>query len=370
MTAYGTVSSAVAAVKAGAYDYITKPLDLDDLQSRVRRALETRRLRGEVSRLRQSLHERYSARAMIARSAVMREIIARVEALAATNATVLILGESGTGKELVARALHVEGARAEQPFVAANCGAFAETLLDSELFGHERGAFTGATQQHKGAFERADGGTLFLDEVGDAPPAVQVKLLRVLEEREFFRVGGQTSIRVDVRVISASNRSLDDLVRSGRFREDLLYRIKVVTLALPPLRERREDIRPLADTFLAAACREHGRQISEIEPGFYEKLEAHDWPGNVRELRNAVESAVIMAPGGALRGADLHLGSPRQEPGEEIPLPDGMTLAEIEKAVLEKTLRTFQGNRTLTATKLGLSRRTVQRKIQEYGLPF
>ena len=370
MTAYGTVSSAVEALKSGAYDYITKPLDLDDLQSKISRAVETHRLRGEVSRLREAVHERYTARTMVAKSPAMRDIVARVEVLAGTNATVLILGESGTGKELVARALHVDGERANGPFVAVNCGAFAETLLDSELFGHEKGAFTGATQQRKGAFERADGGTLFLDEIGDAPPSVQIKLLRVLEEREFFRIGGQESIRVDVRLISASNQDLDAKVEAGAFREDLLYRLKVVTLGMPPLRTRPEDVRPLADRFISTACREHGREITAVDPEYYTRLESHDWPGNVRQLRNAVESSVVLSRSATLRVTDLDLQAARPPANGEIAIPDGMSLAELEKAILAQTLRRFRGNRTLTADALGISRRTIQRKIQDYELPF
>ena len=375
MTAYGSVDSAVGALKAGAYDYITKPLDLDDLQIKLNRAVETRRLRAEVDRLRQSVQERYGLHAMVAASPAMREVIRQVRTLADTTATVLVQGESGTGKELVARALHAEGRRARAPFVAVNCGAMAESLLESELFGHEKGAFTGAVGRHKGAFERADGGTLFLDEVGDAPPAVQVKLLRVLEDREIVRVGGSEPFKVDVRLISASNKDLEALVESGKFREDLFYRIKVVTVQLPPLRERRDDVRPLADRFIAAACRDHGRTISTVLPGFYEALEQYDWPGNARQLRNVIESAVIMATRAALGPEDLVLKAGRPAAaGAAAPnglaLADTMTFAEMEKQILVEMLKRYEGNRTLVADKLGISRRTIQRKVQEYGLPY
>jgi transcriptional regulator with PAS, ATPase and Fis domain len=300
----------------------------------------------------------------------MREVLRQVEALANTNATVLIQGESGTGKELVARALHVDGRRAAGPFVAVNCGAFTETLLESQLFGHEKGSFTGATRQHKGAFERADGGTLFLDEVGDAPPPVQVKLLRVLEDREVTRIGGQVPIRVDVRILSASNRELGDLVADGTFREDLFYRLKVVTLQIPPLRERRADIRPLVDRFIAETSEEHARTVTSVEPGYYERLEDFHWPGNVRQLRNVVESSVVMSSEPVLRASSIQLHDGRGAGGTGFTIPEGMTFAEIEKQVLTQVLRRYDGNRTLTAEQLGLSRRTIQRKIQEYGLPF
>jgi len=371
ITAYGSVDTAVRALKSGAYDYISKPLDLDDLASKIGRAIETGRLRRQVAELREAMRDKYTASAMVARSPAMQDVLRQIEALAATNATVFIYGESGTGKELVARALHVDGIRAGRPFVAVNCGAFAESLLESELFGHEKGSFTGALRQHKGAFERADGGTLFLDEIGDAPKSVQVKLLRVLEEREIVRVGGQETVKVDVRLISASNRDLDEMVKAGNFREDLLYRLKVVALGVPPLRERREDIRPLADRFIAAACEEHGRHIEKVLPSFYEKLEAFKWPGNVRQLRNVVEAAVIMARDSTLDAAAAKMGTPEPGPAEQpFSAPSSMTFAEMEREILSQTLRRLQGNRTLTAETLGLSRRTIQRKIREYGLPY
>ncbi|MDD5677909.1 MAG: sigma-54 dependent transcriptional regulator [Kiritimatiellae bacterium] len=366
MTAYGTVASAVSALKAGAYDYILKPLNLTDIQSKVAHAIENRRLRSQVSSLKKALY----GRTIIAVSPGMVELLRQVKTVAATQATVLILGESGVGKELIARALHDGSARADGPFVAVNCGAFSESLLESELFGHEKGAFTGAINRHEGAFERARGGTLFLDEIGIAPPAVQTRLLRVLEEREIMRVGGTQMIPTDVRVISASNRNLDDLVAERIFRHDLLYRLQVVTLSVPPLRERQEDIRPLADFFIADACNLHGRHIDQIEDGFYKVLERHPWSGNVRELKNAVESAVIMATASRLTAASLNL----EQPGERAPagiviLPQ-TTLAEIERQALLQSLERHTGSRNLAAEELGLSTRTIQRKIKEYDLPF
>jgi DNA-binding NtrC family response regulator len=370
MTAYGSVPSSVKALKAGAYDYITKPLDLDDLQSKIARAVETNNLRREVSTLQQSIHGHYSATSIIAKSPGMQEIIRQIGALADTNATVLISGESGTGKELVARALHVDGKRSSGPFIAVNCGAFTESLLESQLFGHEKGAFTGATSQHKGAFERADGGTLFLDEIGDAPKPVQIKLLRVLEEKEILRIGGHTPFHVDVRLISASNKDLDGLVESGEFREDLLYRLKVVTLNIPPLRQRREDIKPLADRFIAAACEEHGRYVSSVDPGFYEKLETYNWPGNVRQLQNVIESSVIMMKEPVLRVPLIGIDMEKKAQETTFMVPEGMSLSDLEKEILSQLLSRYEGNRTLTADKLGISRRTIQRKIKEHNLPF
>lgn len=370
MTAYGTVSSSVNALKAGAYDYILKPLDLDELQTKVARAIETSKLRSEVTDLKATLHNRYSLRSMVATSKPMAEIIKQIEAAANSNATVLILGESGTGKELVARALHAESPRQHGPFVAVNCGAFSESLLSSELFGHEKGAFTGATNQHTGAFERASGGTLFLDEIGVAPIAVQIKLLRVLEEKEVTRVGGREPIRIDTRIISATNMDLDDLVKENKFRHDLLYRLKVVTIKLPPLRERLDDIRPMADRFMTAACEEHGRHIEAIDPDCYAILEKYRWPGNVRQLRNVIESAVVMASSHILKPEDIKLEDTDKNTEPEFLAPAGMPLAEIEKHAILASLRRNKGNQSLAAEELGVSQRTIQRKIKEYEFPF
>ncbi|MEI6210211.1 MAG: sigma-54 dependent transcriptional regulator [bacterium] len=373
MTAYGSVDSSVKAMRTGAYDYITKPLDLDDLQAKLRRASETSRLRRQVDQLSASVRSRFTATSMVAESPAMQNVMRQIESLADTTATVLIQGESGTGKELVAKALHVDSRRASGPFVAVNCGAFAESLLESELFGHEKGSFTGAQAQHKGAFERADGGTLFLDEIGDAPASVQVKLLRAIEEREIRRIGGQQPFQVSVRLVSATNKDLPELAAEHKFREDLLYRINVVTITLPPLRRRHEDIRPLAERFLAKAIAEHRRAITRVEPDFYARLHTYDWPGNIRQLRNVLESAVLLTPGDTLGASVLNLpggGTGRPGSGQAFDVPDNLTLSEIEKLVLEQSLLRCQGNRTLTAEKLGLSRRTIQRKIKEHALPF
>lgn len=370
MTAYGTVSTAVEALKLGAYDYITKPLDLDDIQSKVIKAAEIRQLRRKVEDLQTAVKNKYSTRSIVCKDKSMLRLIEEVHTLADADATVLIQGESGTGKELIARALHVDGKRSEGAFVAVNCGAFSESLLESELFGHEKGSFTGASSQRKGAFERADGGTLFLDEIGDAPMSVQVKLLRVLEEREFMRVGGEKLIKTDVRVVSASNKMIDDLVEDGSFREDLMYRLKVVTLSIPPLRERRADILALADYFVNEVSREHGRTVSSVDKDVYDLLEGYDWPGNVRELRNVIESSVIMMSGKVLSRSDIRLDLTVAHGADDFQVPDNMSMADIEKEILLQLLDRNKGNKTIVADKLGISRRTIQRKIKELDLPY
>lgn len=366
MTAYGTVSAAVAALKAGAYDYVLKPLDLDDIQAKTARAVETRLLRSQVSELKAELREQYPVR-IIAKSGRMLQLLRQVKSVAGTNATVLIQGESGTGKELIARAIHMASTRADSVFAAVNCGALSESLLESELFGHEKGSFTGAVSNHRGAFERAEGGTLFLDEIGIASAPVQTRLLRVIEEREILRVGGSRVMPVDVRIISATNSDLEDLVAEGKFRRDLLYRLLVVTLNIPPLRERKEDIRPLANHFLATACSNHGRHIESVDPGYYEKLNRHDWPGNVRELANVIESSVIMAETPSLSSADLTLGGRADALLAEA---SELKLAEIEKRAILDALTHHRGSRTLAAEELGVSTRTIQRKVKEYNLPY
>jgi len=370
MTAHGSIPTAVHALKSGAHDYILKPLDLEGLQSKIARAVETGRLRKEVRSLKDAVSDRYSARSMIAGAASMKDVLNRIASVASTDATVLVLGESGTGKELVARALHADGTRVTGPFVAVSCGAIAESLLEAELFGHEKGSFTGANETRKGAFERADGGTLFLDEVGIAPLSVQARLLRVLEEREVTRVGGQGVRRVDVRVVAASNRDLHELVQAGDFRHDLLYRLEVVTIELPPLRERREDIRPLIERFVAVACESHSRHIDNVANEFVELLEQYDWPGNIRELRNAVESAVIMTPSPSLDASDVKIG--RRDDAGRGGVQEGVpaSLAAIEKQAILRALQRRDGNRTLAAAELDVSVRTVQRKIKDYELPF
>ncbi len=379
MTAYSSVESGVRAMREGAYDYITKPLDIDDIQSKLRRAYETSLLRKKVDTLSRSIKERYATSAIIAESPGMKNVLTKIEALADTSATVLVRGESGTGKELVARALHVDSIRSDGPFIAVNCGAFAETLLESELFGHEKGAFTGATGTHKGAFERAHGGTLFLDEIGDAPQSVQVKLLRALELKEVRRVGGRETFNVNVRLVSATNKDLETMVEEESFREDLIYRLNVVTLEIPPLRDRIADIRLMTDRFIASAVADNNIQVNQVDPSFYERLEEYSWPGNVRQLKNIVESAVLLSPGGILNEESINLPhtiirnrnkGAANNTGAETEAFDKMTLDEIERQVLEYRLKKNNGNRTITAEQLGISRRTIQRKIKEHELPY
>ena len=372
MTAYGTVETAIRALKSGAYDYLVKPLDLDELHSKIGRALETHALRREVGELQEVLANRFSLKQMVSESAAMQGVIRQIKSVADTNATVLILGESGTVTELVARGLHGESKGSHGPFVAVNCGAFTETLLESALFGHEKGSFTGAVSRRLGAFERANGGTLFLDEVAIAPKSVQMRLLRALEEKEILRVGGEEPIRVDPRIVAASNRELDALVEEGLFLPDLLFRLQVVTIRVPPLRDRTADIRPLVDRFVVMACEEHGRVIEHIEANYYEALERHSWPGNVRELRNAVEASVILAGDRVLRDSEALVAEPknRREKPSALSVPPGTTLSSIEKEVIFQALTRNKGNRQLTAQELGISTRTIQRKIKEYELPF
>jgi DNA-binding NtrC family response regulator len=361
ITAYGTIQSAVEALKAGAYDYILKPLDLTALLAKVAHAIETRQLRAQVV----SLKEELFARPIIARSEKMLAVLKEIKTVAPAQTNVLLLGESGTGKELAARALHALSKNAKGPFIAVNCGAFTESLLESELFGHEKGAFTGATQMRQGAFERAHNGTLFLDEVGLASPNVQTRLLRVLEEREIMRVGGSKTISVNVRVIAASNRDLDELVAEKKFRRDLLYRLQVITIRLPPLRERPDDIQPLAEHFINLFCRENGKHIETIAPDFYAELKKYHWPGNVRELRNVIEAAVVLATVPELKTEKLKLPTQHKEA-----VQGEISLAEIERHAILTALQRHKGNRTLAAEELNISTRTIQRKIKDYNLPF
>ncbi len=369
MTAYGTVAAAVEALKAGAYDYILKPLDLDDIRAKTKRAVETRMLRSRITDLKRELRQEYPER-IIAKSAKMLHVLRQAKSVAPTLANVLVTGESGTGKELLARFIHMESERSDGPFVAVNCGAFAESLLESELFGHEQGAFTGALKLHRGAFERASGGTLFLDEIGIAPAPVQTRLLRVLEQREITRVGGNSTIPVDARIISATNRQLNDLAADKEFRRDLLFRLRVVTISIPSLRERRSDIRPMINHFLAVACSNHGRRIESVAPDYYEALERHDWPGNARELRNAVESSVIMATSTHLCARDLDLDNELKQAVVPKSATQPLALADIEKQAILESLSRHKGSRTIAARELGVSTRTIQRKIKEHGLPF
>ncbi|MHB8420301.1 MAG: sigma-54-dependent transcriptional regulator [Myxococcales bacterium] len=369
MTAFGTVEGAVAAMKEGAYDFITKPLKRHSVLRSVRKALEKQALVQENRALRARLAGLSAPGGLIGQSPVFRATLDLVRQAAASHATVLVTGESGTGKELVARALHELSPLAEGPFVAVNCAAIPETILEAELFGFERGAFTGAVARKEGRFERAHRGTLFLDEVGEMSPAVQVKLLRVVQEGEIERLGGSGPIPVDVRLVAATNRDLKKDVALGRFRSDLYYRLDVVAIALPPLRERPEDIPLLANHFLRQFCQKNGKQLTGFTREAEQALEGHAWPGNVRELENAIERAVVLSRGSVIGADDLRGLSPTTSgPGEGTPartliVPLGTPLEEIERRVIRETLRQTRGDKTLAAQLLGIATRTIYRKI-------
>jgi two-component system NtrC family response regulator len=368
MTAYGTIETAVQAIKAGAADYLQKPLQLDELLHRLRQVCERRQLLTENRELRAALAERHRIEGIIGESGPMQEVLSLVRRVAPTDATVLIRGESGTGKELIARAIHFASPRARGPLVKVNCAALPETLLESELFGHERGAFTGATAMRRGRFELADGGTLFLDEIGDLPPHLQVKLLRVLQEREFERVGSSRPLRVDVRVLAATHRDLEALLRAGRFREDLYYRINVVTIALPPLRERREDLPLLIDHFLAKFAARNGKVIRGLTREAREALLRYDYPGNVRELENLIERAVVLSRDEVIGLRDLPLTL--HEPAPEPPAPRGLVAAveALERRMIREALDRAGGVQTRAAELLGISERALRYKLRKYGL--
>jgi DNA-binding NtrC family response regulator len=367
MTAFGAVQSAVEAMRAGASEYLTKPINLDELLVSLARVLEHQALRREARQLRQRVRDRVAPANIIGDSPAMQRIFEVIDQAAPSRATILITGESGTGKELVANAIHDRSPRAAGPFVKLHCAALAESLLESELFGHERGAFTGAGRRD-GRFQQADGGTLFLDEIGEISPALQVKLLRFLQEHEFERVGGNQTVRVDVRIVAATNRDLADEVARGRFREDLFYRLNVVSLHMPSLRERKTDIPTLAAFFLDRYARENGRAVTELSPETMALLCSHDWPGNVRELENAVERAVVMSQGPVIEPrhlpANVRPGVPTQ-PG--LPAIPGSTLAQLERYAILETLRATGGSTSRAAEMLGVSVRTIQYRLHEYN---
>jgi two-component system response regulator HydG len=373
ITAYGTVEAAVQAMKEGAYDFITKPLKRHAIVKVIRQALEKQALLAENRDLKARLAE-YSAggkRAIIGQSPAFRAVMDTVRQAAPSTATVLLLGESGTGKELFARATHDASPRAQGPFVPINCAAIPETILESELFGYERGAFTGAIARKEGRFERASGGTLFLDEVAEMTPSVQVKLLRVLQEGEIERLGGTGPIKVDVRLVAASNKDLRQLVQEGRFREDLFYRLNVVQLVLPPLRERREDVPLLANHFLKMCAQKNQKALAGFSNAALERLESYAWPGNVRELENAVERAVVLCHGSSLELEDLPESVRGGATGSErhISIPIGMPMEEIELKVIQETLRHTKGDKTLAAKLLGIAARTIYRKLDKQEAP-
>jgi two-component system, NtrC family, response regulator HydG len=362
MTGYASVDTAVQALKQGAYDYITKPVDPDELSHLVSNALEHKRARREVVRLRENLQEVFPSTELIGKSPAMKKVVELIEMVAPTEATVLITGESGTGKEVVARAIHAAGPRRYMPMVTIHCGALTETLLESELFGHEKGSFTGAQYRKKGKFEVADGGTVFLDEISDISLKTQTDLLRVLQEKEIVRVGGNQQIKVDFRAIAATNKNLDALVKAGTFRPDLYYRLHVFCIDLPPLRERREDIPLLVNHFLNKFCTATSRQAPGISAEAMDVLMRHDWPGNVRELENAVERALVVGRGSEIRPADFSFQFDGEAP------KGGRTLEDIERAHIERILRETQHNLSRAARVLDIDRTTLYNKLRKYGL--
>ncbi|MCA9434503.1 MAG: sigma-54-dependent Fis family transcriptional regulator [Candidatus Omnitrophica bacterium] len=368
LTGHGTIEMAVEAMRLGAKDYLQKPVNLDELELVVRRILDQQKLLSENEYLRTKLREKNGYQELIGSSPAMKKLFEKIEQVAVTKATVLITGESGTGKELVAEAIHHLSPRKDQPLVKVNCSALNENLLESELFGHERGAFTGAIRQRKGRFELADKGTIFLDEIGELSLDVQVKLLRILEEKEFERVGGNQTIRVDTRLIFATNADLEEKVKEGTFREDFYFRLKVVTLHNPPLRERKEDVRPLAEYFVRQFSLENGKKPMEIEESAIEVMKNYDWPGNVRELRNLIEHMVLLRDDSPITATDLRDYLNVASPSEGVSLPMGVPLADVEKEYILKTLEAHEGNRTRAAESLGIGRRTLIRKLADYGL--
>ncbi len=368
LTGHGTIENAVQAMRDGAYDYLTKPVNLDRLSLLVKRALSNRELAIRHRALQEELEKKNQFANIIGKSESMKRLFEVIQQVAPTRASVLITGESGSGKEIIADAIHYNSPRKDKPLIKVHCAALTETLLESELFGHEKGAFTGAVARKRGRFELAHLGTIFLDEIGEISQNVQIKLLRVLEEKSFERVGGEEKLDVDVRIIAATNRDLKEEIRQGRFREDLYYRLNVVHLHIPPLRERREDIPLLISAFLREFARENGKNIEGIEPKASTALYNYSWPGNVRELRNCIESAVVMAKGGILTLDDLPPYIHTDSEDNYIKLATGISLAEGEKKIIQSTLNQLQGNKTRTAEVLGIGRKTLHRKIQEYGL--
>jgi two-component system response regulator HydG len=374
LTGHSTVKTAVTAMQAGATTYLTKPLDISELRTVADKVSQTQRLARSNIDLQRQLNERFGFEGVVGNSPAMHSVVARLRQIAPTSATVLITGESGTGKELVAKAIHNNSPKRYKPFVPLNCAALSENILESELFGHVRGAFTGADRERKGWFEYANGGTLFLDEVGDIPLSTQVKLLRALESGEIVRVGTNEPVKVNVRLISATNRDLNDAVAAGTFRQDLFHRLKVVSVKLPPLRQRREDIPLLIEYFLKEFTTSHGKTVSSITPATRKALMAHFWPGNVRELKNTIESMVVIDSDGVLDVDDLteEIQASAATVGEGAAAGSstlvGRSLEEIEKYYIAETLKMTGGNREEAARVLGIGERTLYRKLKEYGI--
>ncbi len=370
MTAFGSVETAVEAMKAGASDYVLKPFSLTEMRMVIHKELDVRNLREENRSLREALGKRYAHPNIVARSAKMQEVLGTVERVAPTNSTVLLGGESGAGKDLIARAIHEKSRRALGPFIKINSTAIPENLLESELFGYEKGAFTGAVASKPGKFELADKGTLFLDEIGDVPPAIQVKLLRVLHEREFERLGGTRTVKVDVRLVAATNRDLRAALEDGTFREDLYYRLNVVPIDIAPLRERKEDVPDLARLFMSRFCGESGKPVKDIAPQAMQVLVNYHWPGNVRELQNIIERACALAKGTVIEIGDIHLDlrPAKTANGVDNFLPEGMTLEQWEDEMIREALRRANGNKSQAARLLGLSRNALRYRLSKIGI--
>ena len=371
VTAFGSVALAVDAVKKGAYDFIEKPFDNDNLILKVNRAVEHCQMRGEIRTLKKQLNQ-YTI-PIIGDNGGLKQVVAQVKRVAETNATVLIHGESGTGKELIARAVHTYSKRADGPFIAVNCGAIPLSLMENELFGHEKGAFTDAKEAQPGTFERANGGTLFLDEIGELPMDAQVKLLRVLEDRKITRIGGKKVIPVDVRIVAATNRKLEEEVEKGNFRLDLLYRLNVFTITIPPLRDRQKDIPALVDFFIAKHNKALNLSVQSITQAAMERIQSYEWPGNVRDLENAIQSAMILASDGVIQSEHLPLRVKGYEQVEINPAEKGGETmreinAQVEKEIILEALKKHSYNRTLTAEALHISRKTLFNKMKRYGL--
>ncbi len=370
MTAFGTVETAVEAMKAGAADFLLKPFSLDHLMTVVRKALDVRALQDENRQLREELGHKYEFDNIIGRSPAMQEIFATVERVAPTRATVLLAGESGVGKDLIARAIHYHSPRRDRPFVKINCTAIPENLMESELFGYEKGAFTGANNAKPGKFEQADTGTAFLDEIGDVPASIQVKLLRILQEREFERLGSNKTRHIDVRIIAATNQDLRAALEQGTFREDLYYRLNVVPINISPLRERREDIPFLAEHFVRKLAKASGSRVQSITDAAIQKLLGYHWPGNVRELENVIERSIVLCPGERLEAGDIRLDTAPRAPRQTADnfLPEGMTLDEYEQAIIREALRRAEGNKSQAARLLGLTRNALRYRLSQMGM--
>jgi len=367
MTAYGSVDTAVEAMKRGAYDFVTKPVHLDRLEMLVKRSLQERAMQAENSELRREVRQTRSPDRMIGRSPAMERVFEVIRQVAPSKATVLIQGESGTGKEVAAKAIHALSNRADKAFIAVHCASLSAQLLESELFGHEKGAFTGAGERRIGRFEQAAGGTLFLDEIGEIDPMVQVKILRVLGEKTFERVGGNRTLTAEVRLIAATNRDLSAMVAEGTFREDLFFRLHVVPLPMPPLREHTEDIPLLTSTFLKELAKEHEKPVRRFSPKAMQVMQDYAWPGNIRELKAAVEHAVVLGTGTELQLSDLP--APLLHSSRSLHAPENtLNLAQIEESLIQKALADSGGNRTLAAKKLGISRRTLHRHLSQLGI--